>query len=129
VGQGYFRPGQGAVSGQCGLKLSAFVVFQFPVYDSFVIGVAPYDGPVGLFHFALGKELVQSGVGFGIKGKEEDAGRFPVQAMGGPDPGAELVAEQLKCKYIHIRGDGAAVHQQSVRFIDGHQVVVFVNDF
>ena len=86
--------GLGFLEGGFGLGFGDFVglIFEGVVDESVVGQISAHDCPVGFACGFLFELLRQQAGGFGVKGKQEDAGCGAVEAVGGIDVLSDLVA-------------------------------------
>jgi len=133
---GQLNLGQAAEEGDGGLGLAfgiergkAVFFLVKGVIDCFLLRRdAAHHGEIGFLHLA---RLEQDGQLLGdlaAQGEQQHAGGRFVEAMHGVDPTTDLITHQLQGETGFVTVNGAAMHQQSGRFVHGHQVVVAIED-
>ena len=90
--------------------------------------ISAHDCPVGFACGFLFKLLRQQAGGFGVEGKQEDAGCGAVEAVGGIDVLSDLVAQGLHDELCFVAVEPASVDEHSGGFVDGDGAAVAVED-
>ena len=125
--EGQFGARKAAVSGLSvleggfGLGFGDFVglIFEGVVDESVVGQISAHDCPVGFACGFLFELLRQQAGGFGVEGKQEDAGCGAVEAVGGIDVLSDLVAQGLHDELCFVAVEPASVDEHSGGFVDG----------
>ena len=123
--------GLGFLEGGFGLGFGDFVglIFEGVVDESVVGQISAHDCPVGFACGFLFELLRQQAGGFGVEGKQEDAGCGAVEAVGGIDVLSDLVAQGLHDELCFVAVEPASVDEHSGGFVDGDGAAVAVEDF
>jgi hypothetical protein len=99
------------------------------VVDHAVLGrMTAHDRQVALVHRLRLEALGKLACHFSVECEQQHARGAAIQAMGGIHPAADLVAQQLHGEALLVRGDRAAVHEQSGRLVDRDQPIVAVEN-
>lgn len=122
--------GLGFLEGGFGLGFGDFVglIFEGVVDESVVGQISAHDCPVGFACGFLFELLRQQAGGFGVKGKQEDAGCGAVEAVGGIDVLSDLVAQGLHDELCFVAVEPASVDKHSGGFVDSDDAAVAVED-
>jgi len=133
---GQLNLGQAAVEGDGGLGLAlgieggkaVFFLVKGVIDCSLLLRNAAHHGEISFSHLARFEQDGQLLGDLAAQGEQQHAGGRFVEAMHRIDPTTDLIAHQLQGETGFVPVDGAAVHQQTGRFVHGHQVVVAVED-
>ena len=122
--------GLGFLEGGFGLGFGDFVglIFEGVVDESVVGQISAHDCPVGFACGFLFELLRQQAGGFGVEGKQEDAGCGAVEAVGGINVLSDLVAQGLHDELCFVAVEPASVDEHSGGFVDGDGAAVAVED-
>ena len=122
--------GLGFLEGGFGLGFGDFVglIFEGVVDESVVGQISAHDCPVGFACGFLFELLRQQAGGFGVEGKQEDAGCGAVEAVGGIDVLSDLVAQGLHDELCFVAVEPASVDEHSGGFVDSDDAAVAVED-
>lgn len=93
------------------------------------VDIAADHREIGFSYLARLKQLGRRAGGFGIQCKEKNAGGGPVQAVDGVNPLTDPVPDHLESEAGIAGGDGAPVDEKTGGFMDGHEMVVAVEEF
>ena len=123
--------GLGFLEGGFGLGFGDFVglIFEGVVDESVVRQISAHDCPIGFACGFLFELLCQQAGGFGVEGKQEDAGCRAVEAVGGINVLSDLVAQGLHDELCFVAVEPASVDEHSGRFVDGDGAAVAVENF
>ena len=122
--------GLSVLEGGFGLGFGDFVglIFEGVVDESVVGQVSAHDCPVGFVCVFLFELLRQQAGGFGVEGKQEDAGCGAVEAVDGVDVLSDLVAQRLHGEDGFAAVQPRTVDEHSCGLVDGNGAAVAVDD-
>lgn len=114
--------------GNCFLHWAGFF-FQRIVDGPGIIGKSANNSQVCFFNLIFLKKFLNGSSHSAVKGEKKNTRGFPVEAVNRKYVPVYLVSEQLHGKLRCIGSNGAPVHQQAVRLVDGDEVIIVEYDF
>jgi len=87
-----------------------------------------HNGEIEFCYRMSGKLIRQKPGRSPVQGKQQDAGGWLVQPVHGVYSPPQLVAQELQRKARLVPINGAAVHQQARRLVDGYNRLILVDD-